>query len=71
MTGYFYSRLNENIGEGEFTIDNKKELKLTAEQKQEFNKLIKIGIIKSLYKKNLLTNEQLNLLIKIQDRAIV
>ena len=56
---------------GGIIIDDKKDIKLNQEQKQEFSKLIKIGIIKELYKKNLLTNEQLSLLIKIQDRAIL
>ena len=47
-----------------------KKIKLTDEQKNEFNKMVKVGIIKQLYKKNIISNEQLNLLIKMQDRVI-
>jgi hypothetical protein len=47
-------------------IDNKKMVMLTAEQEKEFIKGFKIGILKELHKKQLLTDEQLKKLIKIQ-----
>ena len=39
---------------------------LTAEQEKKFVKSFKIGILKELHKKQLLTDEQLKLLIEIQ-----
>lgn len=39
---------------------------LTAEQDKEFNKAFKIGILKELHKKQLITDEQLKKLIEIQ-----
>jgi len=51
---------------GEIAINNKKMIALTAEQEKEFIKAFKIGILKELHKKQLLTDEQLKKLIDIQ-----
>ena len=40
---------------------------LTAEQEKDFIKAFKIGILKELHKKQLLTDEQLKKLIEIQN----
>ena len=51
---------------GAVVIDNKKMVTLTAEQEKEFIKGFKVGILKELHKKQLLTDEQLKKLIEIQ-----
>ena len=58
-----YNRLNNK---GAVVIDNKKTITLTAEQEKEFTKAFKIGILKELHKKNLLTDKQLKKLIEVQ-----
>ena len=45
---------------------DKKNIELTSEQQIEFTKGIKIGILKQLHQKKLLTDEQLNQLAKMQ-----
>ena len=47
-------------------MDNKKRVTLTAEQEKEFIKGFKIGILKELRRKQLLTDEQLKKLIELQ-----
>ena len=58
-----YNRLSNK---GAVVIDNKKMITLTAEQEKEFTKAFKIGILKELHKKRLLTDEQLQKLIQLQ-----
>jgi len=60
-----YNRLNNK---GAVVIDdNKKMVALTAEQEKKFIKAFKIGILKELHRKQLLTDEQLKKLIEIQN----
>ena len=49
-------------------IDNKKKLNLSAQQEKDFTCRFKIGILKGLHKKGLLSDEQLKLLIELQKR---
>ena len=58
-----YNMINNK---GAVAIDNKKMVTLTAEQEKEFIKSFKIGILKELRKKQLLTDEQLKKLIELQ-----
>ena len=58
-----YNMINNK---GAVAIDNKKMIMLTAEQEKEFIKGFKIGILKELRKKQLLTDEQLKKLIELQ-----
>ena len=57
---------NIKSNKGAVVIDTKKMVTLTAEQENEFIKGFKIGILKELHKKQLLTDEQLKKLIDIQ-----
>ena len=58
-----YNRVNDK---GVVAICNKKMVTLTAEQEEKFIKSFKIGVIKELYRKQLITDEQLNKLIRLQ-----
>jgi len=47
-------------------MDESKKIILTAEQEKEFTTAYKIGLLKQLYQKKLLTDVQLNRLILMQ-----
>lgn len=47
-------------------IEEEKIIMLSLEQEKEFIKIFKIGILKELHKKQLLTDEQLKKLIETQ-----
>jgi hypothetical protein len=57
---------NSVSDKGAVVMDNKKRVTLTVEQEKEFTKAFKIGILKGLYKKQLLNDEQLKKLIAMQ-----
>ena len=57
---------NNTNRKGAIEIDNNKMIILTEEQEKNFTNLFKIGILKELHKKKLLTDEQLRKLIEMQ-----
>ena len=58
-----YNVINDK---GAVAICDKKTVTLTAEQEKKFIKSFKIGVIKELHRKQLLTDEQLKKLIEMQ-----